>query len=81
MLVALIRPLAPAVGHIITSGTRMGGYVKDAVALCGQSTELMQVDVAVVCGDKLADVDCKRCLRMFNAKRPTVAAVRVREAQ
>lgn len=68
MLVAFIRPVAPAVGHIIVSGTRVGGYVQDAVALCGYSTEKAQVDVAVMVGDKLSDVDCKKCLKKLERK-------------
>ena len=62
MIVAFIRPLAPAVGHIIIRGSHKDGYIAGAVALCGYSTERADVDVAVVCGDTMADVDCKRCL-------------------
>ena len=77
MRVAFIRPLAPAVGHIIVSGKPMSmwdqGHIVDAVALCGQSTEKMGVDCAVVCGDSLADVDCKRCLRAYPMYRVRLA--------
>lgn len=70
MRVAFIRPLTPAVGHIIVHGGMDRGYIKNAVALCGYSTEKAQVDVAVVCGDTLADVDCKKCLRKLGTNPP-----------
>lgn len=69
MIVGFLRALAPAAGHIIVHGESYHGYgvgseglVANAVALCGFSTEQAGVNAAVVCGDSMADVDCKRCI-------------------